>query len=107
MLTQVVPTARRSGLPITRIQGIVLPYYFPRVPVSQTSRLTEKYQATIPADVRQALGLKKGDVVAFDIARGEVRLRRATPIDLAYASAVAGTLTEWDSKADENAFRDL
>jgi len=75
--------------------------------VAHTSKLTEKYQAKIPADVRQVLGLKKGDVVAFDVAKGKVRLRRATPIDLAYASAVAGTLAEWDSKADENAFRDL
>ena len=75
--------------------------------MAQTSKLTEKYQATIPADVRQALGLKKGDVLAFDIAKGEVRLRRATPVDLAYAHAVSGTLSEWDSKADERAFRDL
>ena len=75
--------------------------------MAQTSKLTEKYQATIPADVRQALGLKKGDILAFDIAKGEVRLRRATPIDLAYAQAVSGTLSEWNSKADEHAFRDL
>ncbi|MSQ70558.1 MAG: AbrB/MazE/SpoVT family DNA-binding domain-containing protein [Betaproteobacteria bacterium] len=75
--------------------------------MAQTSKLTEKYQATIPADVRMALGLKKGDIVAFDIARGEVRLRRATPVDLAYAQALTGTLSEWDSKEDERAFRDL
>lgn len=75
--------------------------------MAHTSKLTEKYQATIPADVRQALGLKKGDLLAFDVAKGEVRLRRATQIDLAYAQAVSGTLSEWDSKADERAFRDL
>ncbi len=75
--------------------------------MAQTSKLTEKYQATIPADVRKALGLKKGDIVAFDIAKDEVRLRRATPLDLAYAQALTGTLSEWDSKADERAFRDL
>jgi len=75
--------------------------------MAQTSKLTEKYQATIPAEVRKALGLKKGDIVAFDIAKGEVRLRRATRVDLAYAEALTGTLSEWDSKADERAFRDL
>lgn len=75
--------------------------------MAQTSKLTEKYQATIPADVRKALGLKKGDLVAFDVAKGEVRLRRATPVDLAYVQALTGTLSEWDSKADERAFRDL
>lgn len=75
--------------------------------MAHTSKLTEKYQATIPADVRQALGLKKGDLLAFDVIKGEVRLRRATQVDLAYAQAVSGTLSEWDSKADERAFRDL
>lgn len=75
--------------------------------MAQTSKLTEKYQATIPLDVRKVLGLKKGDIVAFDIGRGEVRLRRATTVDLAYAQALSGTLSEWDSKADERAFRDL
>ena len=73
--------------------------------MAHMSKLTEKYQVTIPADVRQALGLKKGDVVAFDIAKGEVRLRRATQVDLAYAQAVSGTLSEWDSKADEHTLR--
>jgi bifunctional DNA-binding transcriptional regulator/antitoxin component of YhaV-PrlF toxin-antitoxin module len=75
--------------------------------MAHTSKLTGKYQATIPATVRQALGLKKEDWVAFDVSNGEVRLRRATPVDLAYAHAVSGTLSEWASQADECAFRDL
>lgn len=75
--------------------------------MAHTSKLTGKYQATIPAAVRQALGLKKGDWLAFDISNAEVRLRRATPVDLAYAQAVSGALSEWDSQADKRAFRDL
>lgn len=43
-----------------------------------TSRLTSKGQATIPADVRAALGLKPGDSVEFRLNdAGEVVLRRA------------------------------
>lgn len=71
------------------------------------SRVTSKYQATLPRPVRDALGIRPGDSVAYDIDKGVVRLRRATPVDLAYAQAVSATLTEWNSKADDEAFRDL
>jgi len=71
------------------------------------SRVTSKFQATIPRPVREALGIRAGDRVAYEVERGVVRLRRATPVDLAYAQAVSGTLTEWESKADDEAYRDL
>ena len=71
------------------------------------AKLTTKYQATIPREVRQVLKLGKGDVIAFEITEGQVRLRRAVPLDIAYAAAVAGTLGEWNSKADDRAWRDL
>lgn len=72
-----------------------------------TSRLTRKYQATIPEPVRAALGLDAGDTIAFDVARGAVRLRKARPLDLAFARAVEDTLQEWTSQADDQAYRDL
>ncbi len=73
----------------------------------EISKVTAKYQATIPLKVRKLLGIKQGDAVAYDIENGEVKLRRATPMDLAYSNAVAATLTEWNSKADDDAYRDL
>lgn len=72
-----------------------------------TSRLTEKFQATIPLPVRRALKLDKGDQVAFEIRGDVVILRRATPLDVEFARAVSGTLNEWASKADERAYADL
>jgi AbrB family looped-hinge helix DNA binding protein len=43
-----------------------------------TSRLTSKYQATIPKEIRQALGLKTGDLVRFVIAAdGHAVIERA------------------------------
>lgn len=71
------------------------------------SRVTARYQATIPREVRQALGIRAGDRVAYEIERGVVRLRRATPLGLACAQAVSKTLTEWDSRADDAAYADL
>ena len=50
----------------------------------QTSRLTTKYQATVPTSVRKLLQLKAGDLVGFEIEGNEVRLRRATPLDVAF-----------------------
>jgi antitoxin PrlF len=71
------------------------------------AKLTTKFQATIPAPVRKVLEIKQGDTVAFDIRNGVVTLRRATATDIAFAKALEGTLSEWHSAADEQAYRDL
>ncbi len=73
----------------------------------QTSRLTTKYQATVPTSVRKLLQLKAGDLVCFEIEGNEVRLRRATPLDVAFTQALEGTLAEWSSEQDDQAFKDL
>jgi AbrB family looped-hinge helix DNA binding protein len=73
----------------------------------QTSKLTTKFQTTVPTRVRNILQLKAGDMVMFEIDGNEVRLRRATPLDLAFTQALEGTLTEWSSTADDRAFKDL
>jgi AbrB family looped-hinge helix DNA binding protein len=72
-----------------------------------TSRLTRKYQATIPQPVRAALHLGAGDAIAFDIDDDSIKLRKAQPIDLAWAKALEGTLSEWQGEADEEAYRGL
>ena len=71
------------------------------------SRLTKKYQATIPAPVREMLGLGSGDQVAFVIEDDTVTLRRAAPIDWSFAGAVGESLSEWLSDDDEDAYREL
>ncbi|OGB08400.1 MAG: AbrB family transcriptional regulator [Burkholderiales bacterium RIFCSPHIGHO2_12_FULL_61_11] len=73
----------------------------------QTSKLTTKFQTTIPTRVRKVLQLKAGDMVGFEIDGNEVKLRRATPLDLAFMQALEGTLSEWSSQADDRAFKDL
>lgn len=75
--------------------------------MSAISKVTSKYQATIPQGVREFLGVRQGDAVQYRIERGEVKLRRVTTPDLAYLAAVEKTLIEWDSAADNDAFRDL
>jgi AbrB family looped-hinge helix DNA binding protein len=72
-----------------------------------TSKLTKKYQATIPEPVRRLLHLEAGDAIAFDIEDNDVRLRKARSVDLAFTKSLEGTLNEWSSEADEEAYRDL
>jgi antitoxin PrlF len=75
--------------------------------VLQTSKLTAKFQTTVPTSVRRALHLQAGDFVGFEILGNEVRLRRATPLDMAFNQALEATLGEWHSAADDKAFKDL
>ena len=74
---------------------------------TETSKLTSKYQATIPEAVRKAIGLQAGDRIAFDIEDGVIRLRKAVPLDLEYCQALEGTLSEWNTAEDQAAYRDL
>lgn len=43
----------------------------------ETSKITSKGQTTVPKSVRQALGLGKGDQLAFRVDESGVTLRRA------------------------------
>ncbi len=73
-----------------------------------TSKLTSKSQATIPGKIRTILGVHPGDSIVFEVnENSKVLLRKATPIDLEFAKALEGTLSEWLSKNDEEAYCDL
>ena len=71
------------------------------------SRLTSKFQATVPLQIRQKLGLKKGDLLEFTVRKGAVTLKKVSPVDLAFAKSLQTTLSEWESKNDEEAYGDL
>jgi antitoxin PrlF len=70
------------------------------------SKVTAKYQATIPGPIRDHLKLKQGDTVEFALIDDQVVLRRSTPLDLDYLRSVEQTLDEWHSTHDE-AYNDL
>jgi len=67
------------------------------------SKLTVKYQATVPKAVKNKLKLNAGDTIAFEIENDIIRLRKANPIDIEFASALVPTLSEWESQNDEEA----
>ena len=57
--------------------------------------------------VREALGLRCGDLVSWEIEDESVRLRVVSPHDLNYLRGVQAGLTEQGSDEDEVAFADL
>lgn len=72
------------------------------------SKLTSKFQATIPQDIRATLKLKAGDRIIFEVTKDkQVVIKKAMPTDIAYLRAVESTLTEWNSENDEEDYRDL
>ena len=71
------------------------------------SKLTSKYQATVPKAVRKKLNLNAGDIIAFEIDNDTIKLRKASPIDIDFVSALVPTLNEWNSENDEEAYNDL
>jgi antitoxin PrlF len=71
------------------------------------SKVTSKFQTTIPQTIREAMGISQGDAVVFEMENGRVFIKRLQPLDLEYLNAVSGTLSEWSSPEDEKAYHDL
>lgn len=71
------------------------------------SKVTSKFQTTIPQTIRDLMGISQGDAVVFEIEEGRVFIKRLQSLDLEYLNAVSGTLSEWSSLEDEEAYRDL
>ena len=56
----------------------------------------------------QALHVVPGDLITWSVdADGTATLRRVQPLDIDYLRAVEGTLSEWDTAVDQEAYRDL
>jgi bifunctional DNA-binding transcriptional regulator/antitoxin component of YhaV-PrlF toxin-antitoxin module len=72
------------------------------------AKITAKGQTTIPQDVRVALKVGAGDLIAWEVGTdGIATVRRVQPLDLEYVRALEGTLGEWAGAADEEAYRGL
>ena len=79
-----------------------------RAQTRYSSRLTSKYQATIPLVVRKHLHLKERDEIVYELlSDGTVVVRKKTPLDLEYLKSIESTLSEWNSEDDEQAYKDL
>jgi antitoxin PrlF len=74
---------------------------------SELATLTSKGQVTVPKTVRDALGLRQGDTLQWDLEEGSVRVKVLKPVDRLFLEGVEANLQEWNSPEDEEAFADL
>ena len=77
------------------------------MPAMEVATLTAKGQVTVPKAVREALGLRQGDQLSWELEDGSVRVRAVAPLDLVYLQGLESSLGEWSRPEDEEAFRDL
>lgn len=73
----------------------------------EISKLTTKYQATIPKAVRNLLHLSSGDALRFVMDDDVVRIEKARPLDIDIYKLSEHALEEWNSKEDDEAFKNL
>jgi antitoxin PrlF len=71
------------------------------------SKISSKGQVTVPKRVREAIGARPGDTIAYEVKRKVVTIKRIEPFDVAFHAALSLTLDEWTTKEDEEAFNDL
>ncbi len=74
------------------------------------AKLTSKYQTSIPKEIREILGLNKGDSIGFEIIEGEkkeVKLFKLASFDIDYLKSLDSSLGEWNSKEDNENFKHL
>lgn len=72
-----------------------------------SSQVFHKNQTVIPDSVLHALDLRDGDAIVFEIDQTGVHLRKVLPVETAFPSALQGTLDEWSSAVDDEAYADL
>ena len=73
----------------------------------EISKISAKGQTTIPAKIRNKLGLGSGDTVVYEIKDEGVLVRKVAETNDSYLSAISSTLEEWDSDEDNEAWCDL
>ena len=75
----------------------------------EITKITSKHQATIPAEVRAALGLRAGDAIEWVVGDdGAARVRKAGCVDWALMRVSEDSFAQdWLSSEDEEAWRDL
>ncbi|PIW10526.1 MAG: AbrB family transcriptional regulator [Comamonadaceae bacterium CG_4_9_14_0_8_um_filter_60_18] len=72
------------------------------------AKITAKGQTTMPQNVMAALHVMPGDLITWSVdALGTATVRRVQPPVVDYLRAVEGTLGEWNTAADQEAYRDL
>lgn len=71
------------------------------------SKVTARGKTTIPKSIREAAGLYAGDTLAFETDGDQLVVRKMPREPGDDARDLSGTMSEWASVEDEEAWRDL
>ena len=71
----------------------------------ELARIAARGRTTIPKAIREAMGLHEGDVLAFEVEDGHLRVCRIASGRDGYLPGLSGTMSEWASPEDEEAWR--
>ena len=69
--------------------------------------VTAKGQVTVPKAIREALGMRQGDRLSWDVDNGAARVKVVSPLDLAYVQGLDASLQVWASAADDEVVSEL
>ena len=69
--------------------------------------LTAQRQVTVPKAVRDALGLRQGDRLSWEVTNGAAREKVVSPLDRDSLHGPEANLQDWASAADDEAFAEL
>ena len=76
--------------------------------MTSLAKISSKGQITVPLEIREALKVKQGDTLAWEITEeGAALVHRVSPLDLDYLQGIEKGLSEWNSLEDDEAYRDL
>ena len=81
-------------------------YYFMRI-MRLFSKVTSKGQVTIPAEVREKLGISAGDSVVFTVDGDTVTLKRAGRLDAGFLKVATESFSDWNAPEADDAFGNL
>ena len=70
-------------------------------------KISSKGRITLPKTVREALGVKGGDWIDFQVRGDTLAVRRIGPFDHTFHAALSETMCEWTTPEDDEAFRCL
>ena len=73
----------------------------------ELAKITARGQTTIPKSIREAAGLKEGDVIAFEVEGDRLVVQKVVPGRDEYLHGLGEVMGEWLSPEDEEAWRDL
>ena len=73
----------------------------------ELAKIGARGRATIPKSIRDAAGLREGDVIAFVFDGGRLVVHKVVPGRDEFLHGLGELMGEWLSPEDEEAWRDL